>query len=452
MSEYRKDDTVQPRYTLGYRAVEARQVMSWIRAGQSGCLVGLRGAGKSNFLRFLLREDVQQHYLGQGYTDFAFILVDLLPLVERTEWAVCELMLNRLSARFRFLSIEPAIAKEIASLRRDVTHTKSLLTAYRAVERCIDVLCQKPAQRVVLLFDEFDAIFRALDPSLFRCLRAIRDAHKDQISFIVVTNDLACQQDDIAEVEHFYRLVSRNVCGLGPYGETDARQMIAYLASRRSIELSERDTARLVELSGGHAGLIKAILGLLANLSPDSGPADILVTLEREPTVEAECNKVWRSLSQIEQTALCALAGGAKVDSNVFSRLQLKGLVRTSRSQPLLFSPLFADFCRRQAPPVKERIILDRSLGIATIDGRSVELTELELEVLFYLWEHRGRVCTKDELIQNVYHQRYDRMAGGVTDQSLQTLISRLRAKVEPPRCIHTVRGEGYKFIGPGER
>jgi DNA-binding response OmpR family regulator len=43
-------------------------------------------------------------------------------------------------------------------------------------------------------------------------------------------------------------------------------------------------------------------------------------------------------------------------------------------------------------------------------------------------------------------------MKGGVTDGALQTLISRLRAKIEPdrsPRYIVTVRGEGYKFIEP---
>jgi len=45
-------------------------------------------------------------------------------------------------------------------------------------------------------------------------------------------------------------------------------------------------------------------------------------------------------------------------------------------------------------------------------------------------------------------------MKGGVTDAALQTLISRLRAKIEPdpghPRHVVTVRGEGYKFVGPG--
>ena len=38
----------QDRYPLTYRAVEVRQVMNWVKAGQSGCIIALRGGGKSN--------------------------------------------------------------------------------------------------------------------------------------------------------------------------------------------------------------------------------------------------------------------------------------------------------------------------------------------------------------------------------------------------------------------
>jgi hypothetical protein len=441
------------RYSITYRAVEAREVMSWVKAGQSGCLVGLRGAGKSNFLRFLLREDVQHHYLGQDYADFAFVLINFLALTERTEWAVYELILDRLLGQLSLLGIKGA--EEVATLHREAMRSRDLLAAQRAVARCVDLLCQRPAQRVVLLFDEFDAVFRALDPSLFRCLRAIRDAHKDQVSYVVVASDeLACLREDLSEVEHFSRLVSRNVCGLGPYSQADARQMIRHLASQRSIELSEEDTTCLVELSGGHAGLLKATLSLLWNAHYEGSLAKLALTLNDEPAVRTECRKVWDSLPEREQAALCALAGGAQADPHTLRRLQRKGLVRAGQPAPPLFSPLFADFVRQQTPPPLGGTVISRSPPIVQIDGQPVKgLTELEFETLCYLYEHRGQVCTKDALIENVYRQQYDRMKGGVTDAALQTLISRLRAKIEPdpghPRHVITVRGEGYKFVEP---
>jgi DNA-binding winged helix-turn-helix (wHTH) protein len=447
----------QDRYALTYRAAQARQVMDWIKAGQSGCIIGLRGAGKSNFLRFLLHQDVQRHYLGQDYANFIFALVDLLALAERAEWAVYELMLNRLIDQLRPLGIEGEAVEELASLYQEVTHTRDPLAAQRALERCVDLFCRRPARRIALLFDEFDAVFRTLDPSLFSTLRTIRDAHKGQVSYVVVvTDDLAHLREDLTEVDHFYRLVGRNVCGLGPYGEMDARRMIDYLASQRSIKLSEEDMRCLIELSGGHAGLLKAILSQLWDAPQKGELLEIAPALTEEPTVQAECRKVWASLPGGEQATLGTLVAEALADPHALRRLKRKGLVRVGQPQPLIFSSLFTDFVRQQALPARRGVVISRSPRQVQIEERCVEiLTELEFEMLCYLYEHRGRVCTKDELIQNVYGQQYDRMTGGISDATLQTLVARLRAKIEPdrdrPRYIVTLRGEGYKFVEPDE-
>jgi DNA-binding winged helix-turn-helix (wHTH) protein len=444
----------QDRYAPTYCATEAQQVMGWLKAGQSGCLVGLRGTGKSNFLRFLLRQGVQQYYLGHDHTDFIFTLINLLALGECTEWAVYELMLDRLLGRVRSLGTEEII-EEVASLHREVRRSRDALVARRAVERCVGLVCQRLSRRLVLLFDEFGDVFKALDPSLFRCLRAIRDAHKGRVSYIVVVaNSLTYLRDDVAQVEHFYRLVSRNVCHLGPYNEADARQMAHHLASQRPIELSEKDVTRLLELSGGHAGLLKALLSLLWDIHYEGSLTEWVSTFNTEPVIRDECRKIWGNLSTSEQVALYAVVSGAPVDPQILWHLRSRGLLREDLSEPSLFSPLFAAFVHQQVPPSMKDTVVSRLPPIVRVDGRRVEgLTELEFEILCYLYEHRGRVCTKDELIENVYRQRYDRLAGGVTDDALQALISRLRAKIEPdrarPRYVVTVRGEGYKFVGP---
>jgi DNA-binding winged helix-turn-helix (wHTH) protein len=445
----------QVRYTLTYRASEAHQVVDWIKAGQSGCLIGLRGAGKSNFMRFLLRQDVRRHYLGRNDADFVLVLIDLLALVERSDGAVYIKILDRLLDELDSLDVEEESIEDLVSLHREVTHSRDPFSAQRAVERLVDVFCRRLARRLVLFFDEFDAVFQTLHPSLFRCLRAMRDAHKGQVCYVVaVTDELAHLRDDLTQVEHFYRLVSRNVCGLGPYNEADARQMIRHLASRRTVELNAGDTARLVELSGGHAGLIKATLSLLWDAQQEGSLVDLAPVLKDEPAVQAECRKVWESLPGDEQDALCALARGAQAAPQALHRLRRKGLVREAQSEIRLFSPLFADFALRQAPPSSRDVLVSRSPRVVQIGGQRVEtLTELEFEMLCYLYEHRGRVCTKDELVANVYRQQYDRMRGGVSDEALQALISRLRSKIEPererPRYVVTVRGEGYKFVEP---
>jgi energy-coupling factor transporter ATP-binding protein EcfA2 len=452
------------RYSPSYRAVETRQVMDWIRAGQCGCIVGLRGSGKSNFIRFLLRADTQQHYLGQEQVNFTFALVNLLSLTERSEWGVYEMMLNNLLAQLHPPDMADGMILEVKTLHQEMMRVHDVLTAERAVERCMALLCQQPTRRLVLLFDEFDAVFRDLPASLFRCLRAMRDASKDQISYIVAaTHDLADLRHDLAEgADHFYRLVSRNSCWLGPYCEADARQMAGYLASRRNLELSEKDATRLFELSGGHASLLKTILGLLWNGDNPGGlekPAATLATpsrrpFEKESAIERECQKLWDSLSENEKAALCSFSNDDPLDERALNHLIERGLLRQSgNNAQTIFSPLLASFVREQAPPPQKGTYVSRSPRVVQLDGKRIKhLTELEFELLFYLYEHHGQVCTKNDLIAKVYQQRYD----ATSDEMLQALILRLRKKIEPdfqhPRYISTIRGEGYKFILPNEQ
>jgi DNA-binding winged helix-turn-helix (wHTH) protein len=447
------------RHTLDYRAAEASLVMDWIRAGQSGCIVGLRGAGKSNFLWFLLRPDVRQHYLNADPADFVFIFIDLVPLPEPTEWSMWELILDQLIAELRVAHVDAKEVDEIAGLHKEVLRSRDALIAQRAIEQGLKVLGERPTRHVVLIFDEFDAAFGSADRALFLGLRALRDMHKDRLSYIVVaTRDLVTLRQDIGEIERFHQLVSQNVCELGPCNEADARQIISYHAAKRSLEVSADDSTRLIELSGGHAGLLKTMLRLLWSAPPGRGLDELAPTLSAEPLIQSECRKVWDSLAANEQSALRVLAASKSIDPLNLERLKRRGLVRSNPARhTALFSPLFVDFVRRQSITAPlSRVSINRDTRDVEIDGRKVKnLTELEFEAFCYLYEHRGQVCTKDELIANVYRLQHERMKGGVSDETLQTLISRLRDKIEPdrgPRYVLTVRGEGYRFVEPGER
>ena len=445
------------RYSPSYRATETRQVMDWIKTGQCGCIVGLKGSGKSNFIRFLLRIDTQQQFLGPNQPNFIFSLVNLLSLTERSEWGVYEMVLNNLLDQFPLSGITQETILEVRNSQQEIIRTRDVLMAKRAVERCVAVLCQQASRQVVLFFDEFDAVFQELSASLFRCLRAIRDSHKDQVSYVIVaTHDLADLRDDLAdEVDHFYRLVRHNTCWLGPYAETDALQMAAYLASRRALTLSDKDVAGLFQLSGGHSGLLKIILTLVWNKENNAGlltkPA---ATFAHEPEIERQCQNIWESLSKNEKADLHSFFKNDPLDENALGHLKARGLVRqTSSNRRMIFSTIVESFVKEQTPPSRMGTYLIRSPRIVEIEGKRINnLTELEFELLFTLYGRHDQLCTKTDLVGQVYQQRYD----ATSDEMLQALVSRLRKKIEPdiqhPRHIITVHGEGYKFILPTEQ
>lgn len=72
-------------YPATYRAGEMQTIANWIQAGESGSLVGLPGAGKSNLLGFLShRPEALRQYLPTDFPKLALIHVDLnnLPTID----------------------------------------------------------------------------------------------------------------------------------------------------------------------------------------------------------------------------------------------------------------------------------------------------------------------------------------------------------------------------------
>ncbi len=74
-----------------------------------------------------------------------------------------------------------------------------------------------------------------------------------------------------------------------------------------------------------------------------------------------------------------------------------------------------------------------------------LELTPIEFDVLYALARHRGRVLSREQLIEQVWG--YDYYGD---DRVVDVHIGRIRKKVEDdpthPRVIVTVRGAGYRF------
>ena len=77
--------------------------------------------------------------------------------------------------------------------------------------------------------------------------------------------------------------------------------------------------------------------------------------------------------------------------------------------------------------------------------GEVVTLTTLEFDALYFMASRAGRVFSRDALMNHVWG--LDRV---VDDRSIDSLISRLRRKLEndpaDPRYIQTVWGAGYRF------
>ena len=74
-------------------------------------------------------------------------------------------------------------------------------------------------------------------------------------------------------------------------------------------------------------------------------------------------------------------------------------------------------------------------------------LSVKQFELLWFLYQNRGRVVSKDEIAQAVWPEAQ----GDVYDANIDRMISRLRSRIEAetddePRFLHTARGYGYQL------
>jgi two-component system response regulator CpxR len=86
----------------------------------------------------------------------------------------------------------------------------------------------------------------------------------------------------------------------------------------------------------------------------------------------------------------------------------------------------------------------------ATLDGQPLRLTTLEFELLACLAQAKGRVKSREQLIETVAERSYDGL-----DRSIDVHIWSLRRKLgddpKEPRFIKTIRAVGYMLMNPAE-
>ena len=78
-------------------------------------------------------------------------------------------------------------------------------------------------------------------------------------------------------------------------------------------------------------------------------------------------------------------------------------------------------------------------------NGRAVDLTAREFDLLLFLASHPGQVFSRDELLDKVWDWAYASDGGTVTVH-VRRVRQKIEADPERPRYVKTVWGVGYKF------
>lgn len=186
-------------------------------------------------------------------------------------------------------------------------------------------------------------------------------------------------------------------------------------------------------------------LVLLDLMLPDLSGLELCRRLRREPRTE-------------QVPVIMLTARGEEVDRVVGFEVGADDYVVKPFSVRELLLRVAAVLRRAQARDAAEtgatrlafgRLVLDADAHQVWVDGGEVHLTALEFRLLHTLLGRRGRVQTRERLLEDVWGY-----APEVTTRTVDTHVRRLREKLgDAGAYVETVRGVGYRFRAtPEER
>ena len=165
---------------------------------------------------------------------------------------------------------------------------------------------------------------------------------------------------------------------------------------------------------------------------PDIDGVDVLRrTLEERPDQQVI---VLSALPDVDTKVRCLDIGAADYITKPFSLTELIARVRRRVRQRASESERFVH---------AGRLVLDLRNRAADLGDGMVSLASREFLLLHHLVRHRDEVCTREELLSDVWGYSFDPGTNAV-----EVCVGRLRAKLGP-HLIETIRNVGYSFHAP---
>lgn len=457
-------------YPQTYRTREIGILANWIRSGESGSVVGLAGAGKSNLLGFLChRPQVMAERCSQdGSPKLALVLVDLNNLPGNDLSTFYRVILRSLyEARVQLAAIEESLPDTVQELYHKVEDKTDPFLSQSALRQVLLSFKEKEA-RLALVLDPFDQFCRVVTTQILDNLRGLRDSFKTTLLYIVgLRHELAYIRDPV-ELGELYEILDTHICWLGPMQREDARWVISQVEEGTDRSFDDEQIEWLIDLTGGYPVLLRAAGLWLSQVWPVPDIAIWEKQLLAEPSIQNRLKDVWQGLTREEQVALSVLHTALSIASErerqksikqiegkyraALTRLQAKHLCSKTDAGWEIFSPLFATFVAGMKGISGGRIWLDvKTDRFFQGERELIDLSEQDRRLLCHFLDHPVIVHSIDNLIDAAWAE-YD--SGGVSNAAVQQAIRHLRKQVElnpaRPCYLITRHGAGYCFFPEG--
>lgn len=456
-------NTVLPTHLSTYREYETRYLARWIVTGANGQIIGLKGVGKSHFVNFLCNSNRLNPYLtpSMGYKPL-LLLINLADIPDDEPSTLYRTILRVFyEAQGKF---EPELQTIIDTLYQQYKHERDDVATKNAIYDLIFAV-QERQLRIVFFLDHFDSFLetsRSLS-SLFNLNMKFRKT----LCYITVTNREVSYYDP-AWLGEFRTLMDTYIVRLKPLNEDDVHNMIVSEINPY-FSISEEETSRFNELSGGFPTLLYAICYWWMERGRQIPSSSWTGTLLRTPNFQHRLRDIWQGLTEEEQFVLAefglgqgnlgASRGKTKLEQTakmVLEELAVKGVCYEEKGQWWIIGELVAQYVKQVATKSRGRIWQDTQTG-EIFQGRTpvMGLQPLQHALLQFLLSRPRHRHTHSDLIEAIWPDAIHKE--GVSTEALYQIVRGIRKAIETdssrPRYLINWRGAfegGYQFFPEG--
>lgn len=425
-----------------------KKIAKLLRSGNSVTLTGLRGLGKSSFVR--------EYFVKQHTPHLTCVHLDTNEIPKPVDKIFYKTFL------YQLLKVKSDL-KDTDSLDLIKQYPDDAFLLYQEIKNEIqDFLDREPKEEVLaLVLHDVDNL-EGLPVQFFNSIETLRNLDRDRVVIFLVHDANVYKIFNMENSGGLYTLLNSNVIWLFLWKKHLFDRMVLHVENRIGREITEKQRELIKKCCGGHPNLSYSVAQYLLEQSIDEISIRKLLS---DSTIRVRVEQILDTLSQSQIDAFTTLLSTPDpkvVTDTDFERLCNLRLVEILEDGTLHF-PLklvqvyLEDTFGLMEPDTIENPdilsdssrIVDKS-GNIYIDGIEIEsnLTAREYNLLKLLLSRPNEIITREEIAQFIWgSEALEKYSDWAIDQSVSRLRSKLQDDPYNPQFIETIKGRGFKLI-----
>jgi DNA-binding winged helix-turn-helix (wHTH) protein len=423
---------VEAKYPINFRENESEELGQHLRNNHSVEIYGMKRVGIGNFLNFFIHHPkINKTYVQQSKIRL-FIPIDLNDLIEREIFPFWRLTFKRIVDIVEHLEVDEEVKDEINDLFTKNIQIGDHFLTLDAIRKSL-VLLTSAGFNPAIFFLRFDRLKNAVNEQFFNNLQSLNSATHNKLSFIFTSDrtlsEIAPDVFSKTELNAF----THKMC-IKPANNKDMNIVLDSLAKQYDFTPTKQIRDQIINLSSGHIQYLRLCMIIINELNNKNkskdDTKDIIMTDER---IQLQSEEIIKQLSDNELNILEKIFKDKSIsksdkDKNIY--LWETGII----SQEKIFSPFLKKYLKNYFSKKSSK-------------KDDVHLTKKEHLLYTLLLENKDEITSR-EIIEKRVWPEYSNY--GVSDWSIDRLISRLRKKIKilyPDVKIKTIRTRGFMLI-----